>query len=239
MVNPVLRKGEHEFSGYRSSARSRKLPIYFLHGSFDWGRFTECGHLVTLPPFAVGSNLWQVTDDWGGVVYHDHSSSETPHATGPAEHYLDWNCGRDLFQKEIKSALTKIRMAAKEKDMLLLLGFRGIRCPGLPTWHEEISDPIANAAEGTPTFMVITQSQKEDSEKDKPSGPKSEELSWLFNQVSGKTYGKVYVEESIDDWILKSLEKSTLNPTSIEREYHARWVSSPHLFLTVGQFERG
>lgn len=183
--------------------------------------------------------LWQVSEDWGCVIYHDHSSSEMPHATGPAEHYLDWNCGRGSFQEEIKSALTKINTAAKEKEVLLLLGFRGIRCPHLPTWHEEISDPIASAAEGTPTFMVITQSQKEDSEKDIPSGPKSEELGWLFNQVSGKPYGKVYVEESINGWIFESLKRSTLDPTSIEREYYARWVSSPHLFLTVDQFERG
>ncbi|MCK4486988.1 MAG: SIR2 family protein, partial [Desulfobacterales bacterium] len=218
VVNPVLRKGE-DSAGYRSSKRSRKLRIYFLHGSFDWARFNKCGHIVALPGWAIGTNLWRVPTDWAAEIYHDQLPPDRPHATGPAEHFIDWNVGRKPFQKEVDQACAEINLAVKNGGILLLLGFRGTHCPHIPTWHEEISKPIADAADKIPVFMVISKDQVKDSERDKVNGPTADELGWLLNQIETSRYGKLEKVLRIEDWFMTSLQGSGIDPAFVEMEY--------------------
>ncbi|GEM_PF-5064988 len=235
-INPILKQGNSDPSGYRSFNDPSKLRILFLHGSFDWAQFKECHCIVKLPRWAVGTNLWRVPEDWGGVFYHDYFQEHKPLPTGPAQHFIDWTFGRKPFEKEIKAAYDEINWSIKKDGILLLLGFRGSNCPRLSTWHEEISEPIAEASNKIPTFMVLTKQQADESMYDKPFGPTSEEQNWLFTQIQKNRFGSVDIVPDIDTWFLQALKDSPIDPYSVEKEYNINWRSQ-NIFLKPSQFE--
>ncbi len=238
VINPVLRNTEVDHSGFRSFHESNILRIFSLHGSFDWAQFKNCHCIVNLPSWVVGTNLWRVPKEWGGVVYHDYDPlfGHKPLPTGEAQHYIDWLVGREPFRREIDGALREINWAVKRDGHILLLGFRGTHCPRLPTWDEEISEPIADAAEKIPTLMVLTEPQAEESKQGIPTGPTSDELSWLIRELSKKQYGSVEVSPNIDEWFLKTFKGSVLDPKSIQEEYIFNWIYKG-LFLRPREFE--
>jgi len=243
LFNPVLNRNENDPFGYLTHKDSKKVGIFYLHGTFDWGQFKNCGCLVNLPPWAVGTNLWSVQEDWGGVFLHDFQLGHNSNPTGPVRHYTDWKIDRvdrSSFSREITAAKRELAWAIENNGLLLLLGFTGTYSHRLPGWHEEISEKVAAAARRIPTFMVITSVQAEKCRQGYPSpdDPTSAELSWLLNQVQGAPFGETMVVNDINRWFIDSLQGTEINPSAIEDEYEARWVNrTPAFFLTPTQFK--
>lgn len=243
LFNPVLNRNMNDPFGYLAHKDYKRLRIFYLHGTFDWAKFKDCGCLVKLPPWAVGTNLWRVEEDWGGVFLHDFHSGHSTNPTGPAQHHIDWKVDRvdrASFSEEIAAAKREIALAIRNNGLLLLLGFTGTHSHRLPNWHEEISEDIAAAAQRIPTFMVITTRQADKcrqgyADHDKPT---STELSWLLNQVQGAHFGEATVVNDINRWFINSLQGSRINPAAIEDEYETQWINrNPALFLTPNQFK--
>lgn len=243
LINPILLPHSTEAPGYRSYHNPDKLGILSLHGSFEWAQFQECGCLVSLPTWAVGSNLWRVMDTWGGVFFHDYQKGHSTRPTGAAHHFIDWNLGsRALFAPEIDAARQEIRWALSNGGILLLLGFMGTRSPraGMESWHEEMADPIAAAAQAIPTFMVITEDQDQASSKPtrsrKSKNPWVSERRWLLRKVERALHGQLYIHPDITDWFIEHLAGTELDPFEIDQDYQERWVLQ-QLFLTTEAFE--
>jgi hypothetical protein len=239
ILNPLLTSNDmHSHAGFRVTDKPKKtdVPIYFIHGHFEWARFNQCGCLVKLPRWVVGSNLWKVPANWKASIFHDFDPRNGHLNTGYAQHYIDWNVGRDHFETEIRAAKAQIKKAIRYNGVLLILGFLGRNCSRLPTWHEEIAVDIAGAASCIPTFMVITEQQESDSRVDTPDGPTSSEKRWLLEQLQRGSYSRVDVVENFDDWLIEAFEASGQDALAIARDYQYRWLHS-RLFLTAVEFE--
>jgi len=237
IINPLLSRHSTDASGYRNHSDPEKLEIYFLHGSFEWAQFKDCGCLVALPAWAVGTNLWRVEERWGGVFFHDYREGHSLRPTGAAQHFIDWNLGnRDPFTPEIDAARGEIEWAKNNGGVLLLLGFMGTHCPRLPSWHEEISAPIVAAAQRTPTFMVITDEQDGESRLRKRNRPWIRERRWLLNKIAKAPQGQVHIYPDITDWFIEHLAGTRLDPEEIDQDFNERWVFQ-QLFLEVEAFK--
>jgi hypothetical protein len=237
IINPVLPRGGTANKNYRNRRQPYKLGIFFLHGSFEWAQFKDCGCMRPLPSWAVGTNLWRVADSWGGVFFHDYYKGHSPRPTGAAQHFIDWNLeSRDPFALEIEAAQKEIDWAVSHGGVLLLLGFMGTYCPRLPSWHEELAAPIATAARTTPTFMVITNEQDQESRKSKRNQPRRAERRWLLNQIVRAPQGNFYSSPDVSEWFVEHLQGTRLDPEEIDRDYTERWVFQ-QLFLEAEAFK--
>jgi len=243
LINPILLPDSTENPGYRSYSNPDKLAIFSLHGSFEWAQFQECGCLVSLPTWAVGSNLWRVMDTWGGVFFHDYQKGHSINPTGAAHHFIDWNIGnRALFAPEINAARQEIGWALSNGGILILLGFMGTRStrPEMQSWHEEIADPIAAAAQEIPTFMVITEEQDQASTRvtrsRKTNKPWVPERRWLLRKIERARHGYLYIYPDVTDWFIEHLAGTGLDPIEIDQDYQERWVLQ-QLFLTTEAFK--
>lgn len=237
IFNPVLPRPATEIPSYRNHFEPDKLKIFFLHGSFEWAQFKNCGCMVPLPPWAVGTNLWRVEESWGGVFFHDYHEGHSIRPTGPAQHFIDWNLeNRDPFAEEIEAAFREIEWAENNGGVLLLLGFMGSHCPHLPSWHEEVAAPIAAAAHKIPTLMVITEEQNTESNRHKVNHPEIAERRWLLTRLEGSSHGKVFIHHDVRDWFIENLTGSRLAPEEIDKDYVERWVWQ-QLFLNAESFK--
>lgn len=236
-LNPAILPISTKTKKYRNRYDPNKIGVYFIHGILEWAQFQGCGCLVQLPAYAVGTNLWRVDDSWGGVFFHDYDERHNTLPTGEARHLIDWNLeNRDFFNPEIAAAKLEIEWAVRNEGGLLLLGFMGTHCPHISDRHEELSEPIAAAAQKVPTFMVITAEQNRKSWRNTTNAPTSSERRWLIRQIRQSPLGRRYVTNIISEWFGDHLKGTKLDPEDIKQDYYEKWQMQ-HLFLPPEAFE--